>query len=78
MDNAILKKMEKFSQMNKLKRIALKLIAGMLPEKETEGLRTIFDKMDKDHDGWISLHELKAAMREKGSTVSPPLCTSPL
>lgn len=62
--------MEKFSQCNKLKRIALKLIAGMLPEKETEGIKTIFDKMDKDQDGWISLHELKTCMREKGSIVS--------
>ena len=61
--------MENFSQCNKLKRIALKLIAGMLPERETEGLKTIFDKMDKDGDGWINLDEMKTAMREKGSLV---------
>ena len=67
--NAILKKMENFSQCNKLKRIALKLIAGMLPERETEGLKTIFDKMDQDGDGWINLDEMKSAMREKGSLV---------
>ena len=79
--NAILKKMEKFSQCNKLKRIALKLIAEMLPEKETEGLRTIFRKMDRDNDGWINLHELKSAMRDRGSVVLlhtnlPPLDVS--
>lgn len=67
--NAILKKMERFAQSNKLKRVALKLIAGMLPDKETEGLRTIFEKIDKDADGWISLHELKSAMREKGNVI---------
>jgi len=64
--------METFSKCNKLKRIALKLIAAMLPEKETEGLKTIFQKMDKDNDGWISLHELKSSMREKGAMVKPP------
>lgn len=71
LDNAILKKMQKFSECNRLKRTALKLIASMLPEKETEGLRTIFEKLDKDNDGWISLEEMKSAMKEKGTKVSP-------
>eukprot|EP00210_Caulerpa_lentillifera_P006099 g5827.t1 len=69
LDNAILKKMQKFSECNRLKRTALKLIASMLPEKEVEGLRTIFEKLDKDQDGWISLEEMKSAMKEKGAKV---------
>lgn len=51
-------------------RIALKLIASNLPEKETEGLRLIFEKLDKDNDGWINLEEMRSAMKESGNQVN--------
>lgn len=60
----------RFNLRNAFCRIALKLIASNLPEKETEGLRLIFEKLDKDNDGWISLEEMKSAMKESGNQVN--------
>lgn len=64
--NAVLNKMMKFAKCNKLKRLAFTLIVGQLPKEETEGLRRIFNQIDEDGNGSITVEELKHAMERKG------------
>lgn len=47
-------------------RLAFKMIAEQLPKEETEGLRLVFDQIDEDGNGRITVDELKQAMERKG------------
>lgn len=69
LDNAVFTRMKDFIQCNKLKRLALKLIAAQLPEEETEGLRRIFKSIDADGNGTLTQDELKSALKRKGASV---------
>ncbi|KAJ0808453.1 putative non-specific serine/threonine protein kinase [Helianthus annuus] len=51
LDPAVLSRLKQFSAMNKLKKMALRVIAESLSEEEIAGLREMFkekDKVDKD------------------------------
>lgn len=67
--NAVFKRMHDFTQCNRLKRVALKLIAAQLPEEETQGLRKIFQSIDKDNNGMLTVNELHDALTRKGANV---------
>jgi len=70
LDNIILKRMQGFSSMNKLKRQALQMIALNMDPAELAGLKAIFQGIDKDGSGTITLEEMKQGLREQGSIVS--------
>ncbi|KAJ0669660.1 putative protein kinase CAMK-CDPK family [Helianthus annuus] len=68
MDSAVLIRMKQFRAMNKLKRLALKVIAENLePTEEIKGLRQMFSNMDTDGSGSITYEELKAGLSKLGS-----------
>ncbi|CAD7703849.1 unnamed protein product [Ostreobium quekettii] len=67
--NAVFRRMSEFTQCNRLKRVALKLIASQMPEEETEGLRKMFKAMDTDGSGTLSVAELQEALTKKGASV---------
>lgn len=50
--------------MNRLKRIALKVIAEELSEAEIGELRGAFEAIDRDKNGYLSIEELKSALAE--------------
>ncbi|EZG55723.1 putative calmodulin-domain protein kinase, partial [Gregarina niphandrodes] len=54
---------------NKVKQAVVQLIARELSEKEICDLRRKFKTLDKEHDGMISLEEVREAMREAGHDV---------
>lgn len=58
--------LERFINMNKLKRAALQIIAEQLTETELIGLRATFDAMDTNKDGKLTYSELQRALENQG------------
>ncbi|KAI3774202.1 hypothetical protein L1987_48747 [Smallanthus sonchifolius] len=69
LDPAVLSRLKQFSAMNKLKKMALRVIAESLSEEEIAGLREMFKAMDTDNSGAITFDELKAGLKRFGSTL---------
>ncbi|XP_062081513.1 calcium-dependent protein kinase 26 [Humulus lupulus] len=69
LDPAVMSRLKQFSAMNKLKKMALRVIAESLSEEEIAGLREMFTAMDTDSSGAITFDELKAGLRRYGSTM---------
>ncbi|TVU14899.1 hypothetical protein EJB05_38396 [Eragrostis curvula] len=69
-DSAVLSRMKQFKAMNKLKQLALKVIAENLSPEEIKGLKQMFNNMDTDKSGTITVEELKDGLRKLGSKIS--------
>ncbi|MQL80906.1 hypothetical protein Taro_013378 [Colocasia esculenta] len=69
-DSAVLSRMKQFRAMNKLKKMALKVIAETLSEEEIKGLKQMFANMDTDNSGTITYEELKSGLARLGSRLS--------
>ncbi|XP_073225168.1 calcium-dependent protein kinase 2-like [Cicer arietinum] len=69
-DSAVLSRMKQFRAMNKLKKLALKVIAENMSEEEIRGLKSMFTNMDTDNSGTITYEELKAGLQRLGSKLS--------
>ncbi|XP_049383204.1 calcium-dependent protein kinase 2-like isoform X2 [Solanum stenotomum] len=69
-DSAVLSRMKQFRAMNKLKKLALKVIAENLSEEEIKGLKAMFANMDTDNSGTITYEELKSGLARLGSKLS--------
>ncbi|XP_022720914.1 calcium-dependent protein kinase 3-like isoform X2 [Durio zibethinus] len=70
LDIAVLTRMKQFRAMNKLKKVALKVIAENLSEEEIIGLKEMFKSMDTDNSGTITFEELKAGLPRLGTKLS--------
>ncbi|CAI9094213.1 OLC1v1029909C1 [Oldenlandia corymbosa var. corymbosa] len=70
LDIAVLTRMKQFRAMNKLKKVALKVIAENLSEEEIIGLKEIFKSMDTDNSNTITFEELKAGLPKLGTKLS--------
>ncbi|KAF7810382.1 calcium-dependent protein kinase 1-like [Senna tora] len=70
LDIAVLTRMKQFRAMNKLKKVALKVIAENLSEEEIIGLKEMFKSMDTDNSGTITYDELKAGLPKLGTKLS--------
>ncbi|GAU15949.1 hypothetical protein TSUD_41720, partial [Trifolium subterraneum] len=53
--------------MNKLKKMALRVIAERLSEEEIGGLKELFKMIDTDNSGTITFEELKDGLKRVGS-----------
>ncbi|KAK7283757.1 hypothetical protein RIF29_13503 [Crotalaria pallida] len=69
-DSAVLIRMKQFRAMNKMKKLALKVIAESLSEEDIKGLKQMFKNMDTDGNGVITLEELKSGLSRLGSKLS--------
>ncbi|KAH7671169.1 Non-specific serine/threonine protein kinase protein [Dioscorea alata] len=67
LDSAVLSRLKHFSAMNKLKKMALRVIAESLSEEEIGGLKELFRMIDSDNSGTITFDELKDALKRVGS-----------
>ncbi|XP_040997232.1 calcium-dependent protein kinase SK5 [Juglans microcarpa x Juglans regia] len=67
LDSAVLSRLKKFSAMNKLKKMALRVIAEKLSEEEIGGLKELFKMIDTDNSGTITFDELKDELKRVGS-----------
>eukprot|EP00250_Pteridium_aquilinum_P009691 c18864_g1_i2 orf=454-2049(+) len=70
LDNAVLMRMKQFRAMNKLKKLALKVIAESLSEEEITGLKEMFKNIDVDNSGTLTLEELKRGLAKQGSVLA--------
>jgi calcium-dependent protein kinase len=68
-DPAVQTRLKQFSAMNKLKKIAIRVIAESLSEEEIAGLKEMFLMMDSDGSGSISFEELKEGLKKVGSNL---------
>ncbi|KAL2523702.1 Calcium-dependent protein kinase 9 [Abeliophyllum distichum] len=69
-DIAVLSRMKQFRAMNKLKKLALKVIAENLSTEEIQGLKAMFTNMDTDNSGTITYEELKTGLARLGSKLT--------
>ncbi|BAT96505.1 Calcium-dependent protein [Vigna angularis] len=69
LDSAVLSRLKQFSAMNKLKKIAIRVIAESLSEEEIAGLKEMFRMIDTDNSGQITLEELKNGLERVGSVL---------
>ncbi|XP_024987176.1 calcium-dependent protein kinase 26-like [Cynara cardunculus var. scolymus] len=69
LDSAVLSRLTQFLAMNKLKKMALRLIASKLSEEEIAGLKQMFKIIDTDNSGYITFEELKAGVKCFGSNL---------
>ncbi|GAB2287527.1 Mitogen-activated protein kinase cpk1 [Dionaea muscipula] len=69
LDAAVLSRLKQFRAMNKLKKMALRIIAENLSEEEIAGLREMFKMIDTDNSGQITYEELKAGLRKAGANL---------
>ncbi|KAG5019508.1 hypothetical protein AAZX31_06G153900 [Glycine max] len=67
LDSAVLSRLKQFSAMNKLKKMALRVIAERLSEEEIGGLKELFRMIDADNSGTITFDELKEGLKRVGS-----------
>ncbi|CAI9780266.1 unnamed protein product [Fraxinus pennsylvanica] len=76
LDSAVLTRLKQFSAMNRLKKIAVRVIAECLSEEEIAGLKEMFKMIDVDNSGQISLEELKIGLERVGSNLKDSEITS--
>ncbi|KAJ8754576.1 hypothetical protein K2173_005737 [Erythroxylum novogranatense] len=69
LDSAVLTRLKQFSAMNKLKKIAILVIAESLSEEEIAGLKEMFKMIDEDNSGQITLEELKNGLERVGANL---------
>ncbi|KAM7515228.1 hypothetical protein LguiA_004811 [Lonicera macranthoides] len=69
LDSAVLSRLKQFSAMNKLKKMALRVIAESLSEEEIGGLKQLFKMIDTDNSGAITFEELKQGLKRVGSNL---------
>ncbi|KAJ3706784.1 hypothetical protein LUZ61_010489 [Rhynchospora tenuis] len=69
-DSAVLMRMRQFRATNKLKKLALKVIAESLSEEDVKGYRQMFKNMDTDGSGSITFEELKVGLTRLGSRLT--------
>ncbi|KAI4388365.1 hypothetical protein MLD38_000699 [Melastoma candidum] len=69
-DSAVLSRMKQFRAMNKLKKLALKVIAENMSEEDIQGLKAMFANIDTDKSGTITYEELKTGLARLGSKLT--------
>uniref|UniRef100_A0A0D9WKB3 non-specific serine/threonine protein kinase n=1 Tax=Leersia perrieri TaxID=77586 RepID=A0A0D9WKB3_9ORYZ len=70
LDITVISRMKQFRAMNKLKKVALKVVAENLSEEEIVGLKEMFKSLDTDNSGTITLEELRAGLPKLGTKIS--------
>jgi calcium-dependent protein kinase len=70
LDSAVLGRFTQFSAMNKLKKMAFRVIAENLCEEETARSKELFETIDTDGSGQITFEELKAGLIKFGANLA--------
>ncbi|KAK9699274.1 hypothetical protein RND81_08G164300 [Saponaria officinalis] len=70
LDSAVITRLKQFSAMNKLKKIAIRVIAESLSEEEIAGLKQMFKMIDADNSGHITFEELKKGLEKAGANLN--------
>ncbi|KAG0554608.1 hypothetical protein KC19_12G104700 [Ceratodon purpureus] len=68
-DSSVQNRLKRFAAMNKMKKLAVRVIAQSMSEEEIAGLHNIFKIMDVDGSGTITFEELKLGLQKVGSNM---------
>ncbi|KAH7690048.1 Non-specific serine/threonine protein kinase protein [Dioscorea alata] len=68
--SAVQDRLKQFRAMNKMKKLALKVIAEDLSDEDIKGLQQMFRNMDTDQSGTITYEELKVGLSRLGSRMT--------
>lgn len=68
--DALLHRFNQFSKLDKFKKAAMHIIARTADPDEIEGLYNMFESMDENHDGSITITEMRNAFKRRKSEVS--------
>ena len=66
LDNAVATRIKKFSNLNRLKKQAMKVMAQNIAPDEVTGLKELFKNIDKDHSGTITVEEMRGGHERTG------------
>jgi len=69
-DSSVQNRLKHFAAMNKMKKLAVRVIAQSMSEEEIAGLHNIFKIMDVDGSGTITFEELKIGLQKVGSSMN--------
>ncbi|KAJ8447202.1 hypothetical protein Cgig2_030433 [Carnegiea gigantea] len=69
LDSAVLSRLKQFRAMNKLKKMAIRVIAESLSDEEIAGLTEMFKMLDADNSGQITYEELKVGLEKAGANL---------
>lgn len=64
--NEVVNRLQKFVKMSKLQKMVSRMMAEMLSPAEMKGLHTIFERLDSDDDGVVTMDELRAGLVKWG------------
>ncbi|PWA39666.1 EF-hand domain pair, Serine/threonine protein kinase, striated muscle-specific [Artemisia annua] len=70
-------KIQQFSLMNKFKKKVISLVAENLPHEQIDGLKKMFNDMDKDKNGALTYEELKDGLASIGDQPLKNVCGKP-
>merc|ERR1711959_574991 len=62
----LLKNLNSFRSMNKMKKVALQVIAQQIGDEAIKELRDLFTSLDKDGNGQLTLAEMKDGIEKSG------------
>ena len=63
----VLTRLRQYGKMNNFKKEALKIVARALPQQEIHGIREMFQAIDEDGSGCITIDELREGLKKKGA-----------
>jgi calcium-dependent protein kinase len=67
LDNVVMNRMKKFTDMNKFKKVGMLAMAKTLTNEEISGMKQMFKQFDKDNSGTITINELHKGLEKKGA-----------
>ena len=67
LDNVVMKRMKKFTDMNRFKKVGMLAMAKTLTNEEISGMKQMFKQFDKDNSGTITINELQKGLEKKGA-----------
>nr|GEU68268.1 calcium-dependent protein kinase 11-like [Tanacetum cinerariifolium] len=70
LDSAVISRLKHFSALNKLKKMALRVIAERFSKEEIGGLKQMFKTIDADNSGTITFEELKQGLQRADTDCS--------
>lgn len=69
-DNVVIARMRRFAAMGKLKKAAMLEVARCMKPDQIQGLKQLFQAIDEDNSGTITVEELRKALTELGNHVT--------
>ena len=69
LESALSEMQFEYRQRNRFRQLALLVIARLMPKSELKGIEELFAKLDIDHDGHLTVNELRQGLHSIDSEV---------